>query len=49
MSFISLIYFSGSNKINLKKLNPKENMSLFLGLNSPKPDLLKIYINSGDI
>ena len=35
--------------MNLKKLNPKENISLFSGLNSPNPDLLKIYINSGDM
>ena len=49
MSFILLIYVSFNKRINLKKLNPKENISLFSGLNYPKPDLLKIYSNSGDI
>ena len=28
-----------NNKINLKNVNPKENISLFSGLNSPNLDL----------
>ena len=40
MSFMSLISFSDNDKTNLKKVNPKENISLFSGLNSPIPDLL---------
>jgi len=49
ISFMKLIWFSGSIKTHLRKLNPKENISLFSGLNYPIPDLLKIYNNSGDI
>ena len=49
ISFIFAIYFSYNDKTNLKKLKPKENISHFSGLNSPKLDLLKISNNSGDI
>jgi len=40
ISFIFEIKFSINNKVNLKKVSPIENISLFSGLNSPKPDLL---------
>ena len=41
--------FSYNNKDNLKKVNPVENISLFSGLNYPKPEWEWINNNSGDI
>ena len=49
MLFNPWIYSSFKVKINLKNVNPKENISLFSGLNYPKPDLEKIFDNSGDM
>ena len=43
------IWISYSNNDNLRNVNPAENISLFSGLNSPKPNLEYIASNSGDI
>ena len=47
--FISDISSELNNNDNLKNVNPVENISLFYGLNSPKPEREWISNNSGDI
>ena len=48
-SFRLAIWFSFSNKANRIIVIPVEKISLFSGLNSPKPDFEYSYSNSGDI
>ncbi len=48
-SFIPIIFYSFNNKAILKNVKPKENISLFSGINSPKPYPKCNINNSGDI
>ena len=49
LSLSPAISFSYNNKINLIIVTPKENTSLFSGLNSPIPEPFNNYKTSGDI